>query len=268
MGHMTGIWLAMTDLLSRQLESGEREAVLGDLAEAGVHGASALGDVSGLVVRRQIALWRNWRPWVALLGIVIPIAFLLRLTAAGLNGMLAINLWTYSNFGVRYGSGLTAQQDVAVFAGLILTLTFWAWTTGFALAKLSRRTILVNSTAFYLVWLFCVGRPRVIGFLLPAIVCVLPSVFGLIHGLRPEALTKRRALALAAAALAINTVVVWTGRWQQTALETWSSGALHQPSHWPRQIFILAILNCPVAYLVAAAKGMCDLSRVRSPKHD
>jgi hypothetical protein len=247
---MTGLWLALTELFSRQLETRERDAVLGDLAEAGVHGARAWREVSGLVVRRQVALWYDWRPWVALLGMAIPIAFLLRMIAAGVNGMVAINYWTYSNFGVRYGSGLTAWQDIAIFASHCLALIFWAWTTGFALAKFSRRTAVVNGAAFYLVWLFCMGRQNVIAFLLPAMVCVLPSLVGLVQGLRTGAPTRHRTFALAATALTLCALVAWTGRWQQTALELWSGGALQRSPEWTPRIFAPAIANMPAAYLV------------------
>ena len=43
----------------------DRDAVLGDLAEKGASGWSALGSVLGLVVRQQMELWRAWQPWVA-----------------------------------------------------------------------------------------------------------------------------------------------------------------------------------------------------------
>ena len=43
----------------------DRDAVLGDLAETGASGWSALGSVLGLVVRQQMELWRAWQTWVA-----------------------------------------------------------------------------------------------------------------------------------------------------------------------------------------------------------
>ena len=38
----------------------DRDAVLGDLAETGACGWSALRSVLGLVVRQQMELWRTW----------------------------------------------------------------------------------------------------------------------------------------------------------------------------------------------------------------
>jgi hypothetical protein len=43
----------------------DRDAVMGDLAETGASGWSALGSVLGLVGRQQMELWRVWQPWVA-----------------------------------------------------------------------------------------------------------------------------------------------------------------------------------------------------------
>ena len=43
----------------------DRDAVLGDLAETGASGWSALRSVLGLVVRQQMELWRVWHNWVA-----------------------------------------------------------------------------------------------------------------------------------------------------------------------------------------------------------
>jgi hypothetical protein len=47
------------------LDSDERLAVRGDLEESGETGLQAVWDVLGLVVRRQAALWKDWRPWLA-----------------------------------------------------------------------------------------------------------------------------------------------------------------------------------------------------------
>ena len=65
------------DLFSRLLEADERDAVRGDLTESGASGGRALRDVLGLVVRRQAALWVDWRPWLALLGVVVTLGLLL-----------------------------------------------------------------------------------------------------------------------------------------------------------------------------------------------
>lgn len=67
----------LMNVVSRLLEPEEREAVLGDLAEAGKNTRQALPSVLGLVVRRQAALWKNWRPWLAAFGLALPGSILL-----------------------------------------------------------------------------------------------------------------------------------------------------------------------------------------------
>ena len=55
---------SMVDAASQLLERDEREAVQGDLVEAGVSACNGLLEILGLVVRRQALLWKNWRPWI------------------------------------------------------------------------------------------------------------------------------------------------------------------------------------------------------------
>ena len=75
---MRRAWSRLAEFLSCALEPDEREAVLGDIEES-QEGLRGLFDVLGLVVRRQAALWMNWQPWLVLIGLVVPFAFLLAL---------------------------------------------------------------------------------------------------------------------------------------------------------------------------------------------
>jgi len=67
----------LVELAARLLEREEREAVLGDLAEAGENAWQALLDILRLECRRQALLWRSWRPWFAGFGIAFPSSLLL-----------------------------------------------------------------------------------------------------------------------------------------------------------------------------------------------
>src|SRR5450755_1012275 len=78
---MTRICWRMVDISSRMLEPDEREAVRGDLAESGATGNQALRDVLGLVIRRQATLWTDWRPWLTLVGLVLPLGMLLSIVS-------------------------------------------------------------------------------------------------------------------------------------------------------------------------------------------
>ena len=76
---MTRVRWWLVDRLSRMLEPGEREAVRGDIAESGETAGQALRNVLSLVVRRQAALWKGWRPWLTFAALVAPLGILLSL---------------------------------------------------------------------------------------------------------------------------------------------------------------------------------------------
>ena len=133
----------------------ERDAVLGDLAESGVTGGKALRDLIGLVVRRQAGLWKDWRPWLALVGIVCLVDWRLSLFSLRLGNNLAMQCLTCWRFGTRFEDGLTVSQDIVAYACQCLALIFWSWTAGFVLGSLSRRTIRVSAPIACLIWLFC-----------------------------------------------------------------------------------------------------------------
>jgi hypothetical protein len=62
---------------TRLLDPEEREVVLGDLAETDETAWRGLQDVFGLVLRRQVVLWRDRRPWVAGFAVAFPSSYLL-----------------------------------------------------------------------------------------------------------------------------------------------------------------------------------------------
>ena len=152
MNRICGRWV---DVVSRTLDPAEREAVLGDLAESGVSGHRALREVLGLVVRRQAALWNEWRPWLALAGLVIPFAILLSLFARRTADGSAIYIWLYANNGDwSILANPAFRDDFAGFAAGILwsylTLMFCSMIGGLVLGILPRRTIPVNGVLFCL----------------------------------------------------------------------------------------------------------------------
>src|ERR1700758_5662533 len=64
---MTNTW-PLVESVARLLDRDERDAVLGDSLEAGDSPWQALSGVLGFVLRRQLFVWRSWRPWLAALG--------------------------------------------------------------------------------------------------------------------------------------------------------------------------------------------------------
>ena len=66
---MTQICWWLVDIVCRTFEPAERIAVRGDIAESGETATSALYDVAGLFVRRQAALWTDWKLWLTFVGL-------------------------------------------------------------------------------------------------------------------------------------------------------------------------------------------------------
>jgi hypothetical protein len=85
-------WLA--GRMSLLLPADEREVVRGDLAESGESGREALVQVLGLAARRQVAGWKNWRPWCALL-LATGVGLKLVRQSAPLIHMSAVYAWMY-----------------------------------------------------------------------------------------------------------------------------------------------------------------------------
>jgi hypothetical protein len=144
-------WLV--DKAALLLDPDERDVVRGDLAETGESGARAVGDVLGLVVRRQAALWASWRAWGALLLVVIPVGMLLSLVSRLWADGTSVDAWVYLGHWdwsfLKY-PGLRADLLRVLFLTLRdhVALICWSWTCGFAIASLSRRTAGVNALVF------------------------------------------------------------------------------------------------------------------------
>jgi hypothetical protein len=172
----------LVGLASQLLNPNDREPVLGDLAEAGVTGWQAVGDLFGLLLRRQAALWKNWRPWLATFGIVLPASFCLM--GLSLKVCLSFQLfnWIFVNRHfidpqLLHETGLDVVPGIFMFLRQFLLLIAVSWTAGFAAAAISRQTIWANALAVLLPCVFCLARFRgytitrfsLLLFLLPAI---------------------------------------------------------------------------------------------------
>ena len=128
-----------------------------NLAESGQTGGQALRDVLGLVARRQAALWKDWRPWVALIGLA-PAGALLSLISRRVADGSAIPIWMYlDNWTWAYVTNTGARSDLLHYGADIITqylvLACWSWASGLLLGSLARRSVWVNGTFFCLVLL-------------------------------------------------------------------------------------------------------------------
>ena len=153
---MRSIGWRLAGAASRMLRPDEREAALGDIAEEGASGSEALRDVLGLVVRRQAEAWKVWRPWLALLGLVLPLGSLLTLMSQRTADGSAIYLWLYvNNWNPMFFENASFRHDlIGVCMGFLasyLMLSCGSWAAGLALGFLSRGAIAINGALFFLI---------------------------------------------------------------------------------------------------------------------
>lgn len=133
------------DRLSRLLEPDERAVVLGDFAELRVSGPRAVGELFGLIARRQAVLWQDWRPWVVLAIVTLPFGLLLALAARRMADGSAIYIWQYThNWTWSILDTPGPRRDLIHYSTNALlqaaSLICWAWTLGLLLGRLSWRT--------------------------------------------------------------------------------------------------------------------------------
>ena len=299
---MTRICWWCVDIVSRMLESDERDAVRGDFAESGETSGQALRGLLGLVLRRQIALWRNWRPWLALVGAVAPFGILLSLVSRRMAQSSAITSWLYlNNWDWTYvrntGFRLDFARDVAVVLFEFLLLSCWSWTSGFVLGYLSRRAIWMNGALFCLVlvtvelW----GMPQFLGrslllsradnfspnaavfagafyrqvfpLIVHTVLVLLPSVWGMRQGLRLAALSlPLQTMLWASSALAMTTLATQNSAWWQG-----EGSGTPEPPPLPHLPSLAPLAACwgPLGYILATTIGRRWSRRYRSsrPSH-
>jgi len=262
--------------LARLLEPHERGTVLGDIAESGESAAQALAGVTGLVIRRQAALWCGWQPWLTLLGLVVPLAMLLNINSHQTADGSAIPLWMYVNNWEtsdlhNAGFRLLLAQNAAVILLRYLKLAAWSWTGGLVLGSLSRRTSRINGALFLLalasgVVLFGVP-PRLgvnqpvfsVGFYrdwFPAIVqfglVIAPALWGVRRGIRISSNRPLPRIILATWMAVIFTMAV-------ISVKNWIWWRLPnpdlQPTLWESQLlrFEDLLVYLPMVYLAARA---------------
>jgi hypothetical protein len=171
----------------------DRDAVLGDLAETGASGGSALRSVLGLVVRQQMELWRAWQPWVA-----SSVAF------AGSLLLLCVS------FGLSVDSRHLLRGERAYGSVLCeaLLMLLWAWTSGFVVGSLSGKTRWESGILCAIPCLSCVLRFQGTSLSrLCVLLFLLPGVVGAVQGVRRARLSHRAALTWAIAVTLL--MLVW-----------------------------------------------------------
>jgi hypothetical protein len=194
---MSSVW-SLTDIAAHLLHSEEREAVLGDLSEADEGAWRGLLDVLGLVARRQLLLWKSWRPWVSGFGLALPSSFLL------MGASVAVSL-AYQ--------GLNAPKSLhqpSILLFQVVLLAAWSWSGGFVVGKLSRQTLWVSVLLCFAPCLFCFTRFRIPSLSRASLLLfLLPAALGALQGLRRTRIRFRVALVLAFSVTALM-VFLWS----------------------------------------------------------
>jgi hypothetical protein len=261
---MRPVWRWLIGQLSRMLEPDERDAMIGDLAELGVDDKQAVRDIVGFFVARQADLWKAWMPWLALVGLVVPIGVLLSQISLALSETLSMHLWVYWHFGEHFGTGLTVIQETEALSCQALGVIAWSWVSGFVLGSLSGRTIYANGALFYSIWLFSAAVLPAFPFTfestplpltLEILLFLLPSLLGMRHGLRLRILSVGHSVLLATAVAALTLFATWTDGWWQTALQIWSQGTWHEAVAWQDRMLPFAVMSWPAAYPLALASS-------------
>ena len=201
----------LCDLVSHLLERDERDAVQGDLLESGDSPWQSLLAVLGLVIRREAALWMNWRPWLAAFGLALPSTFLLM----GFSLSISRAYQQLGDVTIRHATGLGVGPGLALFLCNVLLLVAWSWTGGFVVGSVSRRTVWVSAALSFAPCVFCLERFRVECLSRLCLLLFLPAaVWGVRRGLRIVQIKRGAAIALAMGVTAL-TVPLWgsSGAW-------------------------------------------------------
>jgi hypothetical protein len=205
---LAGRWFV---LVCKLLQPDEREAVQGDLLEAGESEWQSLLAVLGLVLRREVALWAHWRPWLAAFGLAFPSSFLLM----GFSLSVSRTYQQLIGLPIHHATGLTLGPGLALFLCNVLLLAAWSWTGGFVVGSVSRRTVWVSAALCFVPCMFCLERFRVESLSRLCLLLFLPAaIWGARRGLQIVRIRRRSALVLAVGVTAL-TVPLWpaSGAW-------------------------------------------------------
>ena len=224
---MTSSLWPLVEFAARPLQRDERDAVLGDALESGESPVHAVLGVLGLVLRRQLLLWRSWRPWLAVL-VGLPGTYLLMIVSVSVT-------CTYDRLmGLPLGHWApTGHEGIPLLLCHIFLLVAWSWSGGFTLGSLSPRTLWLSAALCYLLVFSCDSHFRMLSISkLAPFLFLAPAIWGIQQGRRKHTLRLQTALFLAIAMTALTTTA-------------WIDNAL-----WILNWFLLV----PAWYLVATAR--------------
>jgi hypothetical protein len=145
------------NILLRMLDPVDRVVVDGDLRELRLPRNRAIRELLGLLFRRQVAAWLDWRPWAAIGFVVLPLGVLISVVTRQWALGAAIYAWLYAgNWTPMHLASAGARTNllhimIDVFLLKSVALMLWAWTAGFVIASVSRRAAWVTYVLFGLI---------------------------------------------------------------------------------------------------------------------
>lgn len=241
---------ALLHFLARALEPGEREAVLGDLAESGASPIRNLIDLVGLILRRQALIWTHWQPWIALLGVAGLSGICLSRMLVILSGQIFQQMHTWQRYGVPYDNGLSFPEILLSMLSLAAAIFCWTAVDVAVLRRMSGRSVWLLWPVFCFVTLEYSSIRSHLNWNGPiehyrnaiiAVVWFIPSLGALRGQWNLRVMARATIIATCAAAL--------LGLRQSHALEIWSQGAIPGGS-WLTPLLPYLLAAWPVVFLL------------------
>jgi hypothetical protein len=169
------IW-SVVEGVSRFLPVNDRAAVLGDLTEANESQWKMLVQVSGMVIHRQLALWKSWQSWLAGFGLALPASLFLMGMSVSFSSMFVRTHWQ---------TMMESHGELFGLASVAFLLIACSWAAGFVVSFLSRRTLWVSGLCCLMPCVFCFMRFRTASLSRFSLFLFLaPAFMGVWRGLR------------------------------------------------------------------------------------
>jgi hypothetical protein len=269
------LWVRLRDALLRSLDPAEREAVFGDFVELAMTDRQVLKSLLGLVMRRQLSLWKHWNPWFGFVAIILPVCASLATQSNPLSEGIWSGLVLWLHHGPTSYTGLTLAANWARFCFQSIALGTWSWTGGFALGILSRRTIWVSGGLFFVLYVaFAISAAPLfyrilwlkwwawLPLLMIFLFVFLPAGCGLWHSKNTRNMKLPRTVLLTLWTMTMSGLSLWTRTWDQAAMDNWSRGrpalTLSQLAQhadpWKAgmtHLLTTAVLTTPIVYVLA-----------------
>jgi hypothetical protein len=221
---------SLVETTAQLLEGDKREAVLGDLVEAGESAWQGLLGVLSLVLRLQAGLWKSWRPWLAAFGVSLPASLLL----------MGVSLSVSQSY-QRFNSPTAASGSAYLLLTCqVLLLIGWSWSGGFVVGSVSRKTLWMSAVLCCSPCLCCLARFRVFSlsrFCL--LLFLLPAIWGVRQGLRRTRINLSGTIVFA-----VTLTLLMIATWNSKGHLWWS----------PRAWVLEGTLIWPAWYMVATAR--------------